>query len=162
MVLINHFNCHALQVCRDSRMDKKDEIEDEVDNSSPVTGSCFEGKRRHKVQWKEVPLGAWILSYLGVFNILPAKNYRLYILILTFICYASYHMSRKPFSVVANVLAPNCNDIFEELNESSLEYEYDCNFNEGWAPFNGSYCKTVIGAVDYAWLFTYAVFMIAR
>ena len=27
---------------------------------------------------------------------------------------------------------------------------------------DGTYCKTVIGAVDYAWLFTYAVFMVAR
>ena len=27
---------------------------------------------------------------------------------------------------------------------------------------DGTYCKTVIGAVDYAWLFTYAVFMVGR
>ena len=27
---------------------------------------------------------------------------------------------------------------------------------------DGSECKTLIGAVDYAWLFTYAVFLVAR
>ena len=32
---------------------------------------------------------------------LTLNSYRLYVLVLTFICYAAYHMSRKPFSVVA-------------------------------------------------------------
>uniref|UniRef100_A0A1X7TVC1 Major facilitator superfamily (MFS) profile domain-containing protein n=1 Tax=Amphimedon queenslandica TaxID=400682 RepID=A0A1X7TVC1_AMPQE len=137
------------------------------DDSSVVL--CERGRHR-KVKWKKVPLGAWILSYLGIFNILPAKSYRLYILILTFICYASYHMSRKPFSVVASVLAPNCNTVLDQENSnSSSKVLYDlysnpddpeCHFAEGWPPFNGSYCKTIIGAIDYAWLFTYATFMI--
>lgn len=27
---------------------------------------------------------------------------------------------------------------------------------------DGTRCKTIIGAVDYAWLFTYAIFMVGR
>lgn len=32
-------------------------------------------------------------------------SYRIYVLVLTFCCYAAYHMSRKPFSVVAVSIA---------------------------------------------------------
>ena len=36
---------------------------------------CWEPKRHRKVIWKKVPLGAWLLSYLGVFNCYSSKRY---------------------------------------------------------------------------------------
>lgn len=134
---------------------------------------CWEKGRHKRIVVKKVPLGARLLSYLGVFNCYPPKSYRLYILILTFCCYAAYHMSRKPFSVVAHVLAPNCTGVASrDSNSSYNDSEFSISHHlidravdpddyiDGWPPFNGKRCKTLIGAVDYAWLFTYAVFMV--
>jgi hypothetical protein len=67
-------------------------------------------------------------------------------------------MSRKPFSVVANVLAPDCN-LFEDDENKTLSYHTNSSNAPGWPPFNGNHCKTLIGAVDYSWLFTYAIFL---
>ena len=73
------------------------------------------------LQQKKLALGAWIISSAGVFRkpsirflilILATRHvaiyipsispsYRAYVLVLTFTVYAAYHMSRKPFSVVA-------------------------------------------------------------
>ena len=36
---------------------------------------CWEAGRHRKVIWKKVPLGAWLLSYLGVFNCYSSKRY---------------------------------------------------------------------------------------
>jgi sugar phosphate permease len=35
------------------------------------------------------------------------------------------------------------------------------DFVNGWPPFNESHCKSIIGAVDYSWLFSYAFFLVA-
>uniref|UniRef100_A0A1X7UQD1 Major facilitator superfamily (MFS) profile domain-containing protein n=1 Tax=Amphimedon queenslandica TaxID=400682 RepID=A0A1X7UQD1_AMPQE len=146
------------------------------DYKSTLSVGPWENDQHSKGKLNTVPLGARLLSYIGVFKLFPTKSYRLYILILTFICYASYHMSRKPFSVVSSVLAPGCKhhhsgggggeneSDFEDflfLSNNSNAGNESCEYIDGWPPFNGSYCKTVIGAVDYAWLFTYAIFMIA-
>ncbi|CAI8026915.1 Glucose-6-phosphate exchanger SLC37A2, partial [Geodia barretti] len=62
-----------------------------------------------------------------------------------------------------NVLAPDCHGGGTDDNSS-----YATNVSNlsdlssasgGWPPFNGPHCKTLIGAVDYSWLFTYAVFL---
>ena len=52
--------------CRAQEMNCEDSS-----NQSPVI--CDRG-RHHKVKWKKVPVGAWVLSYLGIFNLLPAKR----------------------------------------------------------------------------------------
>ncbi|XP_019857467.1 PREDICTED: glucose-6-phosphate exchanger SLC37A2-like [Amphimedon queenslandica] len=147
------------------------------DEKSTLSDGPSKKDQHPKGKLNTVPLGARLLSYCGIFKIFPTKSYRLYILILTFICYASYHMSRKPFSVVSNVLAPGCKhhhsgggggenkSHFEDFlflgGNNSVSSNESCEYIDGWPPFNGSYCKTVIGAVDYAWLFPYAIFMIA-
>ena len=67
------------------------------------------------------------------------------------------------------------------LSNNSNSSNESCEYIDGWPPFSkqaklimitacfianycidGTYCKTVIGAVDYAWLFTYAIFMVGR
>ena len=86
-----------------------------------------------------------------------------------------------------NVLAPNCNlleannnDDNGSKNDQYLHLVDPGDYERGWPPFSkyilymyiyydcvtslidGTYCKTIIGAIDYAWLFTYAVFMVGR
>ena len=88
-----------------------------------------------------------------------------------------------------NVLAPNCNLLEGNNNDNGSKNDQYLHlvdpgdYELGWPPFSkyilcmyinyidydcfallidGTYCKTVIGAVDYAWLFTYAVFMVGR
>lgn len=47
-------------------------------------------------------------------------SYRVHILVLTFVVYAAYHMSRKPFSVVA-VSCYSCIYIYEFLVISCID-----------------------------------------
>lgn len=84
-------------------------------------GSRIESRNMLSAQPKKLALGAWILTSAGVFQVpriryilvgiinhsliiilfLFCYSYRVHVLILTFVIYAAYHMSRKPFSVVA-------------------------------------------------------------
>ncbi|ESN93720.1 hypothetical protein HELRODRAFT_186070 [Helobdella robusta] len=74
--------------------------------------------------------------------------YKYFVLFLTFVIYVTYHLSRKPLSVVKNQLSP-CSDV----NITSQ------NCTGGWEPFNGSDGKEMLGALDSCYLFTYAFFM---
>ncbi|KAK2180995.1 hypothetical protein NP493_418g02045 [Ridgeia piscesae] len=67
-------------------------------------------------------------------------RYKLFILIFTFLAYMTFHLSRKPISVVKNVLHQNCT-------------------NCSWAPFGQSNYSELLGSLDYAFLFAYAVGM---
>jgi OPA family glycerol-3-phosphate transporter-like MFS transporter 1/2 len=53
-------------------------------------------------------------------------------LLLTFLSYASYHMARKPTSVVKNVLHQNCTNLTpdEGVNITGIEDTW-CS----WSPF---------------------------
>ena len=63
------------------------------------------------------------------------KRHKFNVLLLTFLSYSSYHMARKPTSVVKNVLHENCTGLVPpaHLNISGMEHKW-CS----WAPF-GSY-----------------------
>lgn len=58
--------------------------------------------------------------------------HRLIVLSITFLSYMSYHLTRKPISVVKNVLHQNCSDVTPDpnhhINESDTKW---CD----WAPF---------------------------
>lgn len=56
----------------------------------------------------------------------PNCSYKMSIIVLTFLAYACYHMSRKPISVVKSVLHGNCSNSQAKLHEGG-----DC----GYAPF---------------------------
>ncbi|CAI8027708.1 Putative glycerol-3-phosphate transporter 5 [Geodia barretti] len=89
-----------------------------------------------------VPLLVQLSISLGLFKYVPKPIFfKVLVYILTFIGYATYHMSRKPFSVVKVVLNPP--------NDSS----------NGWPPFNTDDGKTLLGGVDNAWGFSYAFAM---
>ncbi|CAI9166867.1 unnamed protein product [Rangifer tarandus platyrhynchus] len=84
------------------------------------------------------------------------SKYRAYILLITFLIYTCYHMSRKPISVVKSRLHHNCSEVIQPLNSThSLNDTTWCN----WAPFDKSNYKELLGAVDNAFLVAYAIGM---
>ncbi|KAL0133399.1 hypothetical protein PUN28_000855 [Cardiocondyla obscurior] len=79
------------------------------------------------------------------------------ILALTYLAYTCYHLTRKPISVVKNVLSLNC---------SSLPIPPDIIVNDtnrdtwcDWAPFDTKAATTLLGTLDSAFLFAYAAAM---
>ena len=97
---------------------------------------------------KQFGLGARFISIL-----LPESRFsrstrnlyfKLFILIITFITYCSFHVSRKPISVVKTVLEPP-----EDENSPK----------KGWAPFDSDNYKTLFAGLDGAFLFAYAIGM---
>lgn len=77
--------------------------------------------------------------------------YRTSVLILTYIAYTCYHLSRKPLSVAKAVLHQNC------TNTTSG------NCSKSWIPFDGTDADAaeVFGELDSAFLFSYAIAMFA-
>ncbi|XP_053184856.1 glucose-6-phosphate exchanger SLC37A1 [Scomber japonicus] len=87
--------------------------------------------------------------------------YRALTFILTFLLYTSFHLSRKPISIVKSELHKNCSSVSElATNPSSsqqptLHTDTDCS----WKPFDKSNYKQLLGAMDYSFLCAYAVGM---
>ena len=74
-----------------------------------------------------------------------ASQYRVSVLLLTFLSYAMYHATRKPPSIVKSVLNPDSTQ--RELGE------------EGWEPFNRPDGNSLLGATDVAFLAAYSIGM---
>lgn len=82
--------------------------------------------------------------------------YRGFILLLTFLIYTCYHMSRKPISVVKSRLHQNCSEIIQPPNATHSPNDTTwCN----WPPFDQDNYKELLGAVDNAFLVAYAIGM---
>uniref|UniRef100_UPI0037E8F195 glucose-6-phosphate exchanger SLC37A1 isoform X2 n=1 Tax=Semicossyphus pulcher TaxID=241346 RepID=UPI0037E8F195 len=92
--------------------------------------------------------------------------YRALTFILTFLLYTSFHLSRKPISIVKSELHKNCSSVHElatiaagsgSLQPSlpSLRTDMDCS----WKPFDKRNYKQLLGAMDYSFLCAYAVGM---
>ncbi|CAN9498045.1 unnamed protein product [Ophioblennius macclurei] len=87
--------------------------------------------------------------------------YRALTFILTFLLYTSFHLSRKPISIVKSELHKNCSSFSEassmpsSLQPSLLTLQSDCS----WKPFDKSNYKQLLGAMDYSFLCAYAVGM---
>ncbi|XP_036024256.1 glucose-6-phosphate exchanger SLC37A1 isoform X2 [Onychomys torridus] len=95
--------------------------------------------------------------------------YRAFIFMLTFLLYASFHLSRKPISIVKGELHKQCaagdepEPRFSGPSSSSrhgpthwlLDNETDC----GWAPFDKNNYQQLLGALDYSFLCAYAIGM---
>ncbi|XP_037697801.1 glucose-6-phosphate exchanger SLC37A2 isoform X1 [Choloepus didactylus] len=78
------------------------------------------------------------------------------ILLLTFLIYTCYHMSRKPISVVKSRLHQNCSELIRPSNDThSINDTTWCS----WAPFDQDNYKELLGAVDNAFLVAYAIGM---
>lgn len=79
---------------------------------------------------------------------------------LTFLLYTSFHLSRKPISIVKSELHKNCSQISElAVGQggplSSEQSDGDCS----WKPFDKSNYKQLLGAMDYSFLCAYAIGM---
>ncbi|CAB1449012.1 unnamed protein product [Pleuronectes platessa] len=90
--------------------------------------------------------------------------YRALTFILTFLLYTSFHLSRKPISIIKSELHKNCSSVSEMSTASSssqqaslpsLHNDMDCS----WKPFDKSNYKQLLGAMDYSFLCAYAVGM---
>ncbi|XP_044221915.1 glucose-6-phosphate exchanger SLC37A1 isoform X3 [Thunnus albacares] len=93
--------------------------------------------------------------------------YRALTFILTFLLYTSFHLSRKPISIVKSELHKNCSSVSElatnpsgssssqQPSLQSLHTDMDCS----WKPFDKSNYKQLLGAMDYSFLCAYAVGM---
>ncbi|GFR64303.1 sugar phosphate exchanger 2 [Elysia marginata] len=82
-------------------------------------------------------------------------TYRWFILVFTFFCYASYHLSRKPISVVKSVLHQNCSKVHADPSINTTEHPNWCD----WAPFDDSDYKAMFGTLDVCYLVAYALAM---
>ncbi|RMB92073.1 hypothetical protein DUI87_31602 [Hirundo rustica rustica] len=86
---------------------------------------------------------------------LPRESrYRGLTLVLTFLSYTSYHLSRKPISIVKSQLHPNCSALGPNPHNDSNSTTWCC-----WAPFDGDNYKELFGALDNAFLVAYAIGM---
>uniref|UniRef100_A0A8B9E070 Glucose-6-phosphate exchanger SLC37A2 n=1 Tax=Anser cygnoides TaxID=8845 RepID=A0A8B9E070_ANSCY len=81
-------------------------------------------------------------------------SYRGLTLVLTFLCYTSYHLSRKPISIVKSQLHPNCSALGTNPHNGSNSTTW-CS----WAPFDQDNYKELFGALDNAFLVAYAIGM---
>ncbi|XP_047226651.1 glucose-6-phosphate exchanger SLC37A1 [Girardinichthys multiradiatus] len=91
--------------------------------------------------------------------------YRALTFIVTFLLYTSFHLSRKPISIVKSELHKNCSSIGELATVAlgsgggqeppSLHTDVECS----WKPFDKSNYKQLLGAMDYSFLCAYAIGM---
>uniref|UniRef100_F6VWV8 Sugar phosphate exchanger 3 n=1 Tax=Ciona intestinalis TaxID=7719 RepID=F6VWV8_CIOIN len=97
-------------------------------------------------------------------NTLPTIMYQYFMLILTFFCYMSYHLSRKPISVVKAELHQNCSKIpFNSTHwwpgatppKNHTKNGTWCDF----PPFDKSNYQGLFGDLDSAFLVPYAIGM---
>ncbi|XP_068541040.1 glucose-6-phosphate exchanger SLC37A1 isoform X3 [Anas acuta] len=93
--------------------------------------------------------------------------YRAFIFTLTFFLYASFHLSRKPISIVKGELHKHCAASHEVELSSYREYaaqiqpvKKPSNASQcGWEPFDKNNYKQLLGALDYSFLCAYAIGM---
>uniref|UniRef100_A0A8C7T2X6 Glucose-6-phosphate exchanger SLC37A2 n=1 Tax=Oncorhynchus mykiss TaxID=8022 RepID=A0A8C7T2X6_ONCMY len=87
--------------------------------------------------------------------LLSLSRYRGFTLFLTFLFYTSYHLSRKPISIIKSQLHRNCSTLIRPPNLNGTDNETWCD----WAPFDQDNYKTLFGAVDNSFLVAYAIGM---
>uniref|UniRef100_A0A8C0AWE8 Glucose-6-phosphate exchanger SLC37A2 n=1 Tax=Buteo japonicus TaxID=224669 RepID=A0A8C0AWE8_9AVES len=123
----------------------------------------------------------------GVESYLEFSGYRGLTLVLTFLCYTSYHLSRKPISIVkvSSNLAAAAGRRNMGMGRGVLEHpDFTSSFSPqsqlhpncsalgpnphndsnsstwcSWAPFDGDNYKELFGALDNAFLVAYAIGM---
>lgn len=105
------------------------------------------------------PLGIRFIEYAKKSSI-SFKTHQAIVLIVTFLAYTSYHASRKTTSIIKSALDPQTPD--ETLQSVSFFQRSNALswvLGSGWAPFNGSNGTVLLGDLDLAFLFVYAVGM---
>jgi OPA family glycerol-3-phosphate transporter-like MFS transporter 1/2 len=107
----------------------------------------------------DAPIGVRFFERFGpsVSFVSRPVRYQAAILVLTYISYCCYHMSRRPLTVVKTVLAPNCSQLVPPAGIPALPNRSDtwC----AWAPFDVPNPNHLFGLLDSVYLFSYAFFM---
>ncbi|KAL7865367.1 hypothetical protein SRHO_G00106140 [Serrasalmus rhombeus] len=88
--------------------------------------------------------------------------YRAFTFVLTFLLYTSFHLSRKPISIVKSELHKNCTqskELATVSSKSSQEHVLHVGEDCSWKPFDKENYKQLLGAMDLSFLFVYAVGM---
>ncbi|XP_063898636.1 glucose-6-phosphate exchanger SLC37A2 [Helicoverpa armigera] len=108
---------------------------------------------------RDAPLGVQFIqklsnSWCPRLQINRLRWYQASVLVLTFFTYMTYHLTRKPISVVKSVLHQNCSALVPPPGTDPGDDQW-CN----WAPFNTADANTLLGTLDSAFLFSYAAAM---
>ncbi|XP_073964834.1 major facilitator superfamily transporter 16 [Choristoneura fumiferana] len=121
----------------------------------------FKRKFRFKMSGvnRDAPIGIQCIQRLSSIccprlQVNRLRCYQISILVMTYFTYMTYHLTRKPISVVKSVLHQNCSGLVPPDNVDPGDDQW-CN----WAPFNTTDANTMLGALDSAFLFTYAAAM---
>ncbi|MBN3300466.1 G6PT3 protein, partial [Amia calva] len=88
-------------------------------------------------------------------DLLSVGRYRGFTLFMTFLFYTSYHLSRKPISIVKSELHRNCSNVLRPPNFNVTNNETWCD----WPPFDQDNYQKLFGALDNSFLVTYAIGM---
>ncbi|KAK4480617.1 hypothetical protein RD792_013695 [Penstemon davidsonii] len=115
------------------------------------------------------PPGIRFIEYIKGSSI-SYKTHQVIVLTVTFFAYFAYHATRKTTSIVKSALDPQSPDVDLKSpfswarayshNRPSLESSKNSwMLGSGWAPFNGSNGTALLGELDVAFLFVYAMGM---
>ncbi|XP_074000170.1 major facilitator superfamily transporter 16 isoform X2 [Rhodnius prolixus] len=111
----------------------------------------------------EVPLGIKFIQYTSNscsgFCGSRFAWFKASVFFLTFATYAAYHATRKPLSVVKSYFNRSCDGLTPPSTVVIDDHNRDtwCD----WEPFYGPEVGTILGVMDSAFLFAYAVAMFA-
>ncbi|KAH6783113.1 putative glycerol-3-phosphate transporter 1 [Perilla frutescens var. hirtella] len=113
------------------------------------------------------PLGIRFIEHIKRSSI-SYKTHQILVLVITFFAYLTYHATRKTTSVVKSALDPQSPDV-DLLSPFSWRRAYAHKplekarnswvLGAGWEPFNGSDGTALLGELDVAFLFVYAIGM---
>uniref|UniRef100_A0A6G1SLU5 Sugar phosphate exchanger 2 n=1 Tax=Aceria tosichella TaxID=561515 RepID=A0A6G1SLU5_9ACAR len=133
------------------------------------------------------PIGISLFGSCFNFSTEQSKQnfHKALVLLLTFIAYAAFHMGRRPFSIVKNVLNRDCSKFYNrtttdnigvggggvdtdplldndypEVNATYLANPYSKDTSCDWAPFNDdATANKLLAYLDTAFLASYAICM---
>ncbi|GAU98977.1 hypothetical protein RvY_10043 [Ramazzottius varieornatus] len=110
-------------------------------------------RSKERRRTNQAPVGVLILQRLCIPTTANrALWYRVYILVLTFIFYVTYHLSRRPLSIVKTVLHQNCSPLTPPAKSNPAENETWCS----WKPFEQSNNQELFAVLDFAYWLAYA------
>ncbi|KAG8198313.1 hypothetical protein JTE90_021564 [Oedothorax gibbosus] len=103
------------------------------------------------------PIGVTLMQKCFSLGKYRRTFYQTTVLLLTFLAYTAFHMSRRPLAVVKNSLNQNCSKLTPPpgmiLNNSTINNWCD------WAPFDKKDANRLLGLLDSVYVFAYAVCM---
>ncbi|XP_055610274.1 glucose-6-phosphate exchanger SLC37A2 isoform X2 [Uranotaenia lowii] len=115
--------------------------------------------------YPNAPLGIRLAAALGS-KLFPRWQinrllwFKCSVLTFTYLAYMCYHMTRKPISVVKSVLHRNCSEVQipPEFIHNGGEPPNDSTWCD-YPPFDGPDSAALLGSLDSAFLFSYAIAM---